>query len=278
MSEHRWIGRDTPRPDAAAKATGRAHYIHDLERPGMLYGKIKFSDHAHARIRSVDTSRAEKLPGVRAVLTGFNTPEVRVGFLRDNFALKRDKVRQFRDEVAAVAAVDPDVAAAAVELIEVEYEPLAGVFDPREAMAEGAPLIHEIDPRGRPSTSNVVPLTFRHQSGDLEAGRRAAKHVVAGEFSVPRIQQSCLGTAGCIAELDPGGNLTIWAKTQIPFLAQRDFNQALAAIGLPGRNARVVVPYLGGGFGTGLDTHVYEYVAILLAHRTGRPVKILYTR
>ncbi|MFQ5654783.1 MAG: xanthine dehydrogenase family protein molybdopterin-binding subunit, partial [Planctomycetota bacterium] len=108
--------------------------------------------------------------------------------------------------------------------------------------------------------------------------RRAAAAVVEGEYSTPRIQQSCLGTSGCIAELDARQNLTIWAKTQIPFLAQRDFNRALAAMGLEGRNTRVIVPTLGGGFGTGLDTHAYEYIAILLAHRSGRPVKILYDR
>ncbi|MCP5027915.1 MAG: molybdopterin-dependent oxidoreductase, partial [Actinomycetia bacterium] len=226
----------------------------------------------------VDTSRAEKLPGVRAVLTGYNTPEVRIGFQRDNFALKRDKVRQLRDEVAAVAATDPDVAAEAVDLIDVEYEPLPGVFDPWAAMEDGATLVHETDPRGRPRTSNEVALTFHHQSGDLDAGRRAARHVVTAEFSVPRIQQSCMGTAGCIAELDERGNLTMWAKTQIPFLAQRDFNRALAAIGLAGGNSRVIVPVLGGAFGSGLDTHAYEYIAILLAQRTGRPVKILYSR
>ncbi len=278
MSELRWIGHDTPRPDAPAKAAGKALYIHDLERPGMLYGKIKHSDAVHARIVHVDTSRAEKLPGVRAVLTGENTPEVRLGFLRDNFALKRGKVRALRDEVAAVAAVDPGVAAEAVERIRVEYEPLPAVFDPREAMAEDAPLVHEKDPDGRPRRDNVLPLTFRHLSGDLDAARRAAKHVVTGEFSVPRIQQSCMGTAGCIAEFDGHGNVTLWAKTQIPFLAQRDFNRALAAMGLHGKNSRVIVPCMGGGFGSGLDTHAYEYVAILLAERTGRPVKILYSR
>jgi CO/xanthine dehydrogenase Mo-binding subunit len=107
-------------------------YIHDMTRPGMLYGKIKFSDHAHAKIKHIDTSRAEKLPGVRAVITGYNTPEIRIGFIKDNFALKRDKVRQFRDEVAAVAATDPDIAAEAVDLIHVEYEDLPGVFPPRK--------------------------------------------------------------------------------------------------------------------------------------------------
>ncbi len=278
MTDYRYIGSRTPRPDAAAKATGRAEYIHDLSRPGMLWGKIKFSEHAHARIVRINTSRAERLPGVRAVLTGYNSPELRIGFLRDNFALKRDKVRQFRDEVAAVAAIDPDIAAEAVELIDVEYEPLPVLASPDEALAPGAPLVHETDPRGRPQKDNRLPLRFRHSSGDLDAGRRAAKHVVEGEFSTPRIQQSCLGTAGCIAELDPGGNLTIWAKTQIPFLAQRDFNRALGDMGLRGKNARVIVPALGGGFGSGLDTHAYEFIAILLAWQSGRPVKILFSR
>ena len=138
--------------------------------------------------------------------------------------------------------------------------------------------MHESDPNGRPRTSNLLPLRYHHESGDLAAGERAARHVVSGEFRTPLIQQSCMGTAGCLAEFDLRGNLTIWAKTQIPFLAQRDFLRALEAMGLPGRNARVIVPALGGGFGTGLDTHAYEYIAILLAHRSGRPVKIVYDR
>jgi xanthine dehydrogenase molybdenum-binding subunit len=273
-----YIGKEIPRPDAPDKAAGKAVYIHDLERPGMLYGKIKFSGHAHARIKGIDTSKAEKLPGVRAVITAFDTPEIRFGFIRDNTALKKDKVRQYRDEVAAVAAVDPDIAAEAVDLIEVEYEPLPGVFDPDEAMAPGAPLVHETDAKGKPRSDNLLPLSFHHESGDWKAGMKKARFTAEGTFSTPLIQQSCMGTAGCIAEFDMRGNLTIWAKTQIPFLAQRDFNQALASLGLRDRNARVIVPALGGGFGTGLDTHAYEYIAILLAFKTGKPVKIVYTR
>lgn len=273
-----WIGQDTPRPDAADKVAGRATYIHDLVRPGMLYGKVKFSEHASARIVNIDTSRAARLPGVRAVITAYDTPEIRVGFLRDNFALKRDRVRQFRDEVAAVAAIDPDIAAEAISLIKVEYEPLRGVFTPEEAMLEGAPLVHDRDADGGPITSNLLPVRVHHESGDMAAGERASKYIASGEYSTPLIQQACMGTAGCIAELDVRGNLTMWAKTQIPFLAQRDFVRALESMGLEGRNARVIVPALGGAFGTGLDTHAYEYIAILLAHRTGRPVKMLYDR
>jgi len=273
-----YIGKSAPRPDGPDKAAGKAHYIHDLSRPGMLYGKIKFSDHAHARIKNIDTSKAEKLPGVRAVITAHNTPEIRIGFIRDNLALKKDKVRQFRDEIAAVAAVDPDTAAEAVELIEVEYEPLPGVFSAEEALAENAPLVHEMDSQGRPRSSNRLPIKYHHESGNPEEGRKAADYVAEGKFSTQLIQQSCMGTAGCLAEFDLQKNLTIWAKTQIPFLAQRDFNRALADMGLKGKNSRVIVPTLGGAFGSGLDTHAYEYIAILLAWRTGRPVKIVYSR
>ncbi|MBI4956660.1 MAG: xanthine dehydrogenase family protein molybdopterin-binding subunit [Myxococcales bacterium] len=278
MADAGYIGQPVRRPDAGDKVSGRTYYIHDLERPGMLHGKIKWSAHAHARVKHVDTSRARALPGVRAVVTAYDTPEIRIGFLRDNFALKRDKVRQFRDEVAAVAAIDPDIAARAVELIDVEYEPLPGVFSPEEAMAPGAPLVHERDAAGQALASNAVPVRYGHLTGDLAEGRRRSRFVAEGSYSTQLVQQACLGTAGCIAELDTSGNLTIWAKTQIPFLAQRDYLRALEALGLGGRNVRVIVPALGGAFGTGLDTHAYEYIAILLAHRAGRPVKMLFSR
>ena len=278
MTHFRHIGKKAFRPDGPDKAGGKALYIHDLKRPGMLYGKIKFSEYPHARIKNIDTSQAERLAGVKSVITAYNTPEIRIGFLRDNFALKKDKVLQYRDEIAAVAALDPDIAEEAVDLIKVEYEPLAGLFSPEEAMKEGAPLVHETDAQGRPRKDNLLPLRYHHESGDLNEGKRAAKSIVEGEYSTPRVQQSCMGTAGCIAEFDMNRNLTIWAKTQIPYLAQRDFNRALSDMGLQGKNARVIVPTLGGSFGTGLDTHSYEYITILLAFQTCLPVKTLFSR
>ena len=274
----RYVGTSPTRPDAAAKATGHAEYICDAARPGMLHGAIRFSDHAHARILRIDTSKAERIPGVRAVITAENTPEIRLGFLRDNTALKKGKVRQFRDEIAAVAAIDPTIAREAAAAIEIEYEPLPAVFDPLLALAEDAPLIHEVDARGKPVSTNLMPVHFRHFSGDVAEARAASAHVVEGEWSTPLIQQTCMGTAGCIAEFDRQMNLTVWAKTQIPFLAQRDFNGALQQLGLKGKNTRVIVPALGGGFGTGLDTHCYEYISILLAYKTGKPIKVLYNR
>ena len=138
-----FVGKSYPRMDRD-KVTGRAAYITDIRLPRMLYGKILYTP-AHARIKSIDTSKAEKLHGVRAVLTGFNTPDVRVGFLGDQTPLKKDKVRQFRDEVAAVAAIDEDIAEEAISLIKVEYEDLPAIFDPIEAMKKDAPLVHEFD-------------------------------------------------------------------------------------------------------------------------------------
>ena len=278
MKDFSFIGSEKPRPDAPDKAAGRALYIHDLVRPGMLYGKIKYSSYAHARIKSIDTSQAEKLPGVRAVLTGYNTPKIRIGFIKDNFALKRDKVRQFRDEVAAVAAIDPDIAEEALDLIKVEYEELPAVFDPEEALKDDAPLIHEEDSKGYPKSDNLVPVPWRFVAGDVENAKLDAAFIAEDYFQTPPIQQSCMGTAGCIAEFDLQNNLIIHTKTQIPFLAQNDFNRALSAMGLKGKNSRIIVPTLGGSFGSGLDTHAYEYIAILLSHKTGKPVKIILNR
>ena len=278
MTNFSFIGSEAPRPDAPNKTAGKAMYIHDMTRPGMLYGKIKFSDRAHALIKHIDTSRAEKLPGVRAVITAYNSPEIRIGFIKDNFALKRDKVRQFRDEVAAVAATDPDIAAEAVDLIRVEYEELPGVFSPTEALGEDSPIVHETDLRGRPKMDNIVPVPWKFETGDVLKAREEAAHVVEEDYTTPLIQQSCMGTAGCIAEFDLASNLIIRTKTQIPFLAQNDFNQALRDMGLKGKKSRVIVPTLGGSFGTGLDTHSYEFISILLAYKTGRPVKIVLNR
>ena len=232
MTEYSFIGSETPRPDAPDKVAGKAIYIHDLVRSGMLYGKIKYSDYAHARIKHIDTSKAVKLPGVRAVITGYDTPEIRIGFIKDNFALKKEKVRQFRDEIAAVAAIDPDIAEEAVDLIEVEYEELPGVFTPEDAIKEDAPLVHEFDTRGKPKKDNLVPVPWNFVAGDIERAKQEAAHIAEGYFETPTVHQACMGTAGCIAEFDLNSNLLIHCKTQIPYLAQNDFNSALEAMGL----------------------------------------------
>lgn len=278
MSQTNYVGRRIPKADALEKVTGRAVYINDQSLPGMLHGKILYAAHPHAIIKSIDTSRAKRLPGVRAVLTAQDVPEIRLGFMQDNRPLKKDRVRTIRDEVAAVAAISPEIAAEALELIEVDYEPLPGLFSPEQALAEGAPLIHQTDARGKPNKSNKLKLPWKLICGDVEQGRAQAAHVAQGTFRTTWISHCCLGASGVIAEFDVNRNLTMHSITQIPYLAQNDYLAALKALGLPDSQVRVKCQTIGGGFGSKLDTHCYEFIAILLAHATGKPVKIQFSR
>ncbi len=279
MEEFINIGKRIPKMDAEEKVTGRAVYIHDLRLPGMLYGKILYSPHPHAKILSMDTSKAEKLPGVKAVLTGYNTPSIKFGFYKDNPPLKANKVRSCRDEVAAVAAIDPDIAEEALDLIKVHYEILPAVFDPEEAMKEGAPLIHEEHVGGKEKKpTNVLNLPWKLISGDVEEARKNSAFISEDRFKVTWVNHCCMGTSGCLAQFDVKNNLTMYSITQIPSLAQRDFIDALAAMGLQGKKVRVIKTMIGGGFGSKLDTYAYEYIAILLSYKTRKPVKLLFTR
>lgn len=266
------VGKPIPKLDAVEKATGRALYIHDLKLPGMLHGRILYSKYPHARIVHVDVSKARRLPGVRSVLTGEDIPPIKFGFYKDNTPLKKGKVRSYRDEVAAVAATDPDVAQEALELIEVRYEALPGVFDPEEAMGENAPLVHE------EHRSNVLKLPWKMNLGDVEEGRKKARYVVEDRFRVTWVTHCCMATSGCVAMFDASQNLTMYSNTQIPSLAQRDYLEALEAMGLKGKRVRVIKACIGGAFGSKLDTYAYEYIAILLARATSRPVRVLFDR
>lgn len=278
MSNLLHVGKGIPRTIEIDKVTGRATYINDLKLPGMLYGKILYSTCAHARITRIDTSKAEGLPGVRAVLTGHTIPDVRVGFLKDQRALKGDVVRQFRDEVAAVAAISPEIAEEALGLIEIEYEELPAVFDPFEAMKEDAPLVHELDARGKPIRTNILPLPWKFYAGDIEQGQKDSAYIAKDTLSTTWVNQCCMGTSGCVAEFDMNNNLIFHSQTNVPFLGKQRITEYLSSIGVKGKNVRVVNPIVGGSFGTKLDTDIYEYISILLALRTRKPVKILFSR
>jgi xanthine dehydrogenase molybdenum-binding subunit len=271
-----FVGKSYPRADKD-KVTGRAAYIGDITLPRMLYGKILYSTRPHARIKSIDTLRAEKLHGVRAVLTGFNTPDVRVGFLGDQTPLKRDKVRQFRDEVAAVAAIDEEIAEEALSLIKVEYEDLPAIFDPIEAMQKDAPLIHEFDARGKPRRNNILPLPWKLAVGDVDKAREASAFAVKDTFRTQWVHQTCMGTSGGIAEFDVNDNLIFRSVTNVPFGGKDRLDMFLRNIGVRGRT-RVLTPYVGGSFGSKLDTDMYEFILVLLAWKTRCPVKLVFTR
>ncbi len=272
MEEVSVVGQRIPKLDSASKATGKAIYIQDLKIPGMLCGRILYSRYPHARIIKIDKSRAEKLAGVKSVLTGIDIPGFKLGFLKDNPLLKKDKVCSTRDEIAAVAAITPEIAEEAIDLIDVEYEELPGIFDPLEAMKEGAPLVHE------EIGSNVLDLPWKFICGDVQKAKKNSIHVVEDAFTTQWVTHCCLGTSGCIACFDINNNLTMYSNTQIPSLAQKDYIEALAAFGLKNKRVRIIQCAIGGGFGSKLDTYSYEYLAILLAMKTGKAVKIIFSR
>src|SRR5262245_41801096 len=267
--DFRVIGRGTPKKDGAEKVTGRTRFLHDLELPRLAHGKILRTPVPYARIRRIDASRARRLPGVLAVITGDDVVQHPFGFVKDQLALKRGMVRSIRDEVAAVAAETPEAAEEALTLIDVEYVALPGVFDPRDALADGAPRVHE------ELGTNLAPLAYQFSHGDVDGAFASAAAVVEGEFRLNFVTPACLETMVAIADWDAEGRLTMWSTTQVPFLYQRDL---AAALGVGGERVRVLQPPVGGNFGRGLDLYPIDVIAALLARTARRPVKIEFER
>jgi xanthine dehydrogenase molybdenum-binding subunit len=268
VSEYHSIGKRIPKPDGVAKVTGQAIYGHDLRIPGMLSGAIKYSQYAHARVLNIDTSRAKNLRGVKAVVTGADNPPTLFGYGHDNTPLKAEKVRWLGDGVAAVAAIDKDTAQEALALIEVEYEPLPTVFDPRQALAGDAPLIHE-------NRESNLFQRFDVHHGDAERALDEADVVVEDTFELGYATSVALEPSFALASWDTRGNLTLYSTTQVPFLLQRDLAEAL---GIPGRKIKVIQPAIGGAFGRGLDIYPFEPIAAMLARASGKPVRLAYDR
>ncbi len=271
----RVIGKAHPKIDGISKATGQAVYTDDIALPGMLHAKILRSPHAHALIRSIDTSRALALEGVHAVITGKDMP-IPYGVIPwtpDENALAVDKVRFIGDEVAAVAAVDEDTANAALKLIDVEYEPLKAFLDPWEALAAKTPQIHA-EIRGKAVEGNVskhVALDF----GDVERGFAEADAVVEGDYFFHGTTHTPIEPHCAVAQSFADGVLTLWSSTQITHYVQKALARVLE---LPEAKIRVIQPALGGAFGGKSDPFALEFAVAKLALITGRPVKCLWTR
>jgi xanthine dehydrogenase molybdenum-binding subunit len=262
------IGKRIPKLDAPEKATGLARYIEDLKLPRMLYGKILFAGRPHARILKIDTSAAKAMPGVRAVITGGDIELVPFGFGQDNTALKLDKVTCVRDEVAAVAADTPEIAAEAIKRVRVAYEDLPVVTSPGEALAEGAPVIHSSHP-------DNVPFRYDYSHGDVEEGVRNSDTIVEDSYTLQRVAHCCLGTSGIIASFDADGRLTLHSLTQVPFQYKHDLSRV---IGVAPEKIRIIQPPIGGGFGSKLDIHPFEPICVFLAKATSRPVRLVFSR
>ena len=263
------VGKSTPKRDGLDKVTGRTRFLHDLELPRLVHGKILRTRLPHARIVRLDTSRARALPGVLAVLTAEDVEQRPFGFAKDQLALKRGKVRCIRDEVAAVVAEAPELAEEALALIDVEYEELPAVFDPLKALEPGAPLVHE------ELATNRHHLRYKFTHGDVDQALADAAAVVEDTYRLNFVTPACMGTMIAIADWDHAGNLTMWTTTQAPFLYQRDLGDAL---GIGGERVRVLQPPVGGNFGRGLDVYPIDVIAALLARAARRPVKIEFDR
>lgn len=271
MNQFQVLNTRAPRLDAPAKVTGHAKYADDLTVPGMLHAAILQSPIAHGKILHIDTSRARKLPGVKAVLTAKDSRLVKYGVSParyDETLFAFDKVRYVGDEIAAVAAVDPATALEALELIKVDYEELPAVFDMFEAMKEGAPQIHDEFPGN-------VNAEVHQEFGDTEAALARCDVVVDHTFLNKRQDAAFIEPHSCIAAFDLNGKLTLYTSTQVPHYVMRTVAMVLQ---IPVGDVRVIKPYVGGGFGPKCEATPLEMSCALLARETAKPVKMTYTR
>lgn len=268
------VGTRAPRIDGVEKVTGTAVYGCDISFPGMLHAKVLLSNVPHAKIRSIDTEAAEKLPGVEAVIHHFNVPHIPHTTCGtpvdtaplDTYVFDR-KVRYYGEPVAAVAAVTEEIAKQAIDLIKVDYEELEAVFDPREALKPGAPIIHDYCPDNMTDVFKVV-------IGDVDQGFSSAEHIFEDDYFLPYIQHCTLDAHGCVIKPESGDRLTVWSSTQVPYPLHRIL---ALAIDLPEENITVNMPVVGGGFGTKQEV-VVEPICALLALRTKKPVRLYFTR
>ena len=280
MEELSFVGKRVPRKDGTEKATGKALYTVDMVLPGMLWGKILRSPYPHAKILRIDTSRAERLPGVKAVLTGKDTLGIKHGFVEtpryapDQYPLAMDRVRYIGEEVAAVAAIDEYVAEEALNLIQVDYEELPAVFDPEEAMKPEAPEIHPSHPKVKEPYKNIGGKT-ESGWGNVEKGFAESFLVREDRFDGQLRTHCYMEPQATLASFDFSGKLNVWTSSQGPFIKRA---KLATTLGLPFSNVRVLKAYVGGAYGGKIDLFSHEFCASLLSIKAQRPVKIVCTR
>jgi len=277
------VGKPEIKVDAAKLVQGKPAFVDDAPLPGMLYAAMKTSPHAHARIKDINTEKAEALPGVHAVLTYKNVKRVIYASGGQSYpnpppydqVSLDNKVRHVGDRVAVVAAETYAIAKQACELIEVDYEVLPAVFDPDEAMREGAPIIHdEQDAIGiKDPKRNIVCKPYA-LVGDIEKGFAESEVIIEREYRVPQQQQASIEAHICMTWFDEDDRLIIRTSTQVPFHVRR---MVAPLIGLPVKKIRVIKPRVGGGFG-GKQEMLIEDLCAHLTMATGRPVRFEYSR
>ncbi len=270
MNEYSVVGKGFPRIEAMEKATGELKYVTDITLPRMLYGKLLRSPYPHAIIKSIDSSKAEQMPGVKAVITGKDTLGIAIGGItssRDRPAIASDKVRYIGETVAAVAAVDEDTALEALDLISVEYEQLPAVFSFEEATKEGAPLVHDDAERN-------ICIERHWNFGDVEKGFEESDYVREDRFYTCPVIHGFLEPYVCVALWEASDKYTLWTGVQIPFRLRRELARAL---GTTEGKVRIIKGHMGGGFGGKNQVQDLHLAGALLAKKCRRPVKIVYT-
>ena len=284
------VGTRPIRPDGVDKVTGRANFGADMKMPGMLWGKIKRSPHAHARIVSINTDKALALPGVKAVTTRADFPDIppdkrTIGAMPHNLwdlsrnCMAKGKVLYEGHAVAAVAAVSPAIAEQALDLIEVEYEVLPHVMEVEAAMAEDAPVLHDdiftagLEPK--PAKPSNVSKMVRFAKGDVEAGFAEADVVIERRYTTKPVHQAYIEPHACVVSVAADGQATIWSSSQGQFMV-RAYTSRIAGAE-DNASIRAIPAEIGGGFGG--KTIIYlEPVAYMLSKKSGRPVKIVMSR
>ena len=271
------IGQSVTRQEGPDKVSGQSVYAADVHLPGMLWGKVLRSPFPHARILSIDTSRAKQVPGVHSVITGQDVPDRRVGrLLRDCPVLARERVLFVGEKVAAVAAETREAADEALLLIDVEYEELSPVFDPLEAMGETAPFLHEgmLSYDGLPQPPSQVKNAFAHNTwtkGDVDQGFQESDLVFEHTFTTQLMHQTYIEPHACVVDIDPDGRVQVWACNKGPFMLR----QQLALVwDLPEDHIRVNPCNIGGDFG-GKGSFMDVPLCYYLALHSGRPVKMV---
>jgi 4-hydroxybenzoyl-CoA reductase subunit alpha len=297
MNNFRYIKKGLKRTDGEQIVTGRARYTVDITLPGMIFGKILRTPYPHAKIKKINTERAKELEGVKAVITGRDTGYRRFSFIdtpafpADQTPIAIDKVRFVGEGVAAVAAVSEDIAEKALDLIEVEYEELPSVFDPEDAMKDGAPAIHDIiEPNtttawedfGVPSiksrpykVTNNISNKNLIKYGDIENGFKEADHIREDRFQVPSTSHVAMEPHVAVANYQPTGKLDVWL-THMGYEHKRFWLAKL--LDIPISKVRVHKTYVGGAFGGKISLFPYEFITAYLSRLTLRPVKITLTR
>ncbi|MCS7280502.1 MAG: molybdopterin-dependent oxidoreductase [Desulfobacterota bacterium] len=264
------VGRRVPRTDSIHKVTGSAEYTADIKLPNMLIAKVLRSPYPHAKILHIDTSRAEKVVGVKAVVTGKDGYGVKWGvfkYTQDHAMLPVDKVRYVGEDVAAVAAIDEETALEAIDQIKVEYEPLEPVFDPEEAIKEGAPLIHENYPRN-------INIHVHIEVGDVDKAFKEAYYVREDKFRAKGESYAMLEPYACVAYYK-NGYLDLWMPNAGPHVRAKALSNLLK---IPLNRIRVRHVFIGGAFGGRSEVAPADFIASLLSIKTERPVKLVLSR